>query len=155
LGGPSVFPPVPANINAGNLWSASKDSSEINRRSLYIFTRRSLAYPLLDTFDMASPQQVHSHREVTTTPLQALALYNSDLVFGWSKALAGRVLRESAADDSTRLDRLYEILFARKPDKTERSTLLSFLDEHERLLGKQSTDDGKLALNVPIGAPPG
>ena len=155
LGGPSVFPPVPANINAGNLWSESKDPAETNRRSLYIFTRRSLAYPLLDTFDMASPQQVHSRREVTTTPLQALTLYNSDLVFSWSKSLAGRVLRESAADDSARLDRLYEVLFARKPDKAERATLLSFLDEHERLLGKQGADDGKLALNVPAGAPAG
>ncbi len=155
LGGPSVFPPVPANLNAGNLWQSSKDPSETNRRSLYIFTRRSIAYPLLDTFDMASPQQVHSHREVTTTPLQALTLYNSELVLGWSKALAGRVLRESAADDSARLDRLYEILFARKPDKSERSTLLSFLDEHERLLGQQPAEDGKLALNVPTGVPAG
>ncbi len=155
LGGPSVFPPVPANLNAGNLWSTSKDPAEANRRSLYIFTRRSLAYPLLDAFDMASPQQVHSHREVTTTPLQALTLYNSDIVLGWSKALAGRVLRESAADDSARLERLYEILFSRKPDKLERSTLLSFLDQHERLLGQQPADDGKLALNVPIGVPAG
>ena len=155
LGGPSVFPPVPANLNAGNLWSTSKDPSEANRRSLYIFTRRSIAYPLLDAFDMASPQQVHSHREVTTTPLQALTLYNSDIVLGWSKALAGRVLRESTADDSARLDRLYEILFSRKPDKVERSTLLSFLDEHARLLGQQPADDGKLALNVPTGVPSG
>ncbi len=155
LGGPSVFPPVPANLNAGNLWSTSKDPSEANRRSLYIFTRRSIAYPLLDAFDMASPQQVHSHREVTTTPLQALTLYNSDVVLGWSKALAGRVLRESAANDSARLDRLYEILFSRKPDKAERGTLLSFLDEHERLLGQQPADDGKLALNVPTGVPAG
>ena len=69
VGGPSVFAPVPKALNAGNLWQVSKDKSEWNRRSLYIFTRRSVAYPLLETFDMASPQQVHSKRDVTTTPL--------------------------------------------------------------------------------------
>ena len=124
LGGPSVFPPVPGNLNAGNRWSTSKEKADHYRRSLYIFTRRSVAYPLLEVFDMASSQQVHSQRDVTTTALQALTLYNSDIAFEASKALAGRVIREAGADDSARLDRLYEILLARKPDKAERGTLL-------------------------------
>jgi hypothetical protein len=58
-------------------------------QSLYVFTRRSLPYPLLETFDMATAQEVHSKRDVTTTPLQALTLFHSDVVFGWSQALAG------------------------------------------------------------------
>jgi hypothetical protein len=154
LGGPSVFPPVPGNLNAGNRWATSKRSEDHYRRSLYIFTRRSVAYPMLEVFDMASAQQVHSARDVTTTPLQALTLYNSDVVFESSKALAGRVIREAGADDSARLDRLYEILFARKPDKVERSTLLSFLDEHEDVLKEQGVKDGKFAINVPTGIEP-
>jgi hypothetical protein len=153
LGGPSVFPPVPGNLNAGNRWTTSKRTEDFNRRSLYIFTRRSVAYPLLEAFDMSSPQQVHSARDVTTTPLQALTLYNSDIVFEWSKALAGRVIREAGNDDSAQLDRLYEILFARKPDKVERSTLLSFLDEHENVLKEQAVSGGKFAVNVPTGVP--
>ncbi len=72
IGGPSVFPPVPSNLNAGALWEVSKNPKDHNRRSLYIFTRRSVPYPLLETFDMATAQQVHSKRDVTTTPLQAL-----------------------------------------------------------------------------------
>ena len=151
LGGPSVFPPVPGNLNAGNRWSTSKEEGDHYRRSLYIFTRRSVAYPMLEAFDMASAQQVHSQRDVTTTALQALTLYNSDIVFESSKALAGRVIRDVGLDDSARLDRLYEILLARKPDKTERSTLLSFLDEHEKVLQEQALHDGKFAINVPTG----
>ena len=146
-----MFPPVPGNLNAGNRWSTSKKEQDHYRRSLYIFTRRSVAYPLLEAFDMASAQQVHSQRDVTTTPLQALTLYNSDVAFESSKALAGRVIRETGTDEPARLNRLYEILFSRKPDKVERSTLLAFLDEHEQVLKEQSLRDGKFAVNVPTG----
>ncbi len=49
---------------------------------------------------MASPQEAHSKREVTTTPLQALTLFNSELVFDWSKSLAGRVINEAGDNES-------------------------------------------------------
>jgi hypothetical protein len=150
VGGPSVMPPVPKNLGAGPAWTVSKDVADHNRRSLYVFTRRSVAYPLLDTFDMASPQQVHSKRSVTTTPLQALTLANSDLVFQWSQALAGRVISEAGTNPDKELDRLYEILFARKPDRSERAELEKFLVSHETDI-KGRFVDGKFAIAVPTG----
>src|SRR5208283_694549 len=150
VGGPSVFPPVPANLNAGTLWEVSKDEQDFNRRSLYIFTRRSVPYPLLESFDMASAQQVHSKRDVTTTPLQALTLFNSDVVFSWSQALAGRVIREAGVDESAQLDRLYQILFSRNPDETEKATLLAFLVSHQKVI-RAKAEDGKLSIAIPIG----
>lgn len=150
IGGPSVYAPIPKVLNAGNLWQVSTNKDDWNRRSLYIFTRRSVAYPLLETFDMASPQQVHSKRDVTTTPLQALTLYNSDIVFQWSQELAGRVIQEAGVQPAKQLDRLYEILFARKPDKQERATLLAFLGDQEKVI-KEKANDGKLALALPLG----
>jgi hypothetical protein len=150
VGGPSVFPPVPKGLNPGNAWQVSKDTQDFNRRSLYIFTRRAVPYPLLDAFDMASPQQAHSKRDVTTTPLQALTLYNDDLVFQWSQALAGRVIREVGNDDAARLTRLYQIVFARDPDSTEKQTLLAFLDSHAKVIRNQP-GDGKQQLVLPVG----
>jgi hypothetical protein len=149
VGGPSVFPPVPSQLNAGAAWPVSKDKADWNRRSIYVFTRRSLAYPLLDTFDMASPQQAHMKRDVTTTPLQALTLYNNDLVFQWSQELAGRILGEVGGDEAKQVDRLYQVLFARSPDKEEKKTLLAFLNTHEDVL-KEKAADGKLTLAQPI-----
>jgi hypothetical protein len=150
VGGPSVFPPVPNGLNPGNAWQVSKDTQDFNRRSLYIFTRRAVPYPLLDAFDMSSPQQVHSKRDVTTTPLQALTLYNDDQVFQWSQALAGRVIRETGDDDSARLARLYQIMFARTPDVTEKQTLLAFLDSHTKVIQSQ-TGEGNRNLALPVG----
>jgi hypothetical protein len=145
IGGPSVFPPVPKGLNAGGLWQTSKDARDYNRRSLYVFTRRSVPYPLLDSFDMASPQQVHSKRVATTTALQALTLYNNDQVFGWSQALASRVIREAGDSESARLDRLYQLLFARNPDAEEKSTLLGFLDSQEKVIREKPVTSEKAA----------
>lgn len=152
VGGPSVMPPVPSNLNAGRFWEVSKDTSDWNRRSLYIFTRRSVPYPLLDTFDMANAQQVHSKRDVTTTPLQALTLFNSDVIFGWSQALAGKVISEAGASESAQVDKLFQVLFARNPDKEEKAALIAFLGSQEKLIKEKIKDsEGKLALAVPVG----
>ena len=151
VGGPSVFPPIPANLGAAaTQWKVSKDKKDQNRRSLYIFTRRSLPYPLLDTFDMATAQEAHSKRDVTTTPLQSLALFNSDIVFGWSQALAGRVINEAGNDESAQLDRLYQILFARKATDSEKETLGKFLNTHEKVV-RDKTSEGKFEVSIPTG----
>lgn len=157
IGGPSVFPPLPSNLSGGNnfnadpAWTTSKDPKDYVRRSLYIFTRRSLPYPLLETFDMANAQQIHSKRDVTTTPLQALTLYNSDQIFQWSQALAGRVINEAGPDEASRIDRLYQILFSRKATDAEKDALRGFLDQHQKTIA-QKADDGKLAIAIPVGA---
>jgi len=150
VGGPAVFPPVPKNLNAGNLWQEAKNGEDARRRSIYTFVRRSVPYPLTVSFDPANTVQPHQKRDVTTTPLQALTLFNSDIVFGWSQALAGRVINEAGQDESAQLDRLYEVLFSRKPSKVEKSTLKAFLAEQEKLIAQKAAD-GKFEVAVPTG----
>ena len=150
VGGPAVFPPVPSNLNAGNLWEVSKDERDHRRRSIYVFVRRSVPYPLMQSFDPANPSQPHHKRDVTTTPLQALTLFNSDIVFGWSQALAGRVIREAGSDESAQLNRLYQILFSREPSKTERVALKEFLSNEEKTI-QHKTANGKFEVAVPTG----
>lgn len=158
LGGPAVFPPVPANfgVNAANpkAWTVSPSPHDQNRRSVYVFIRRNTAYPLFEAFDMANPNTVHSRREVTTTAPQALALVNSDMVFQWSQALAARVLQEAGNDESAQLDRLYQILFARPPDDFEKQTLHAFLDSQEKLTQAQLAQGKKIATPDGYGVTP-
>jgi hypothetical protein len=99
---------------------------------------------------MANAQQIHSKRDVTTTPLQALTLYNSDQIFQWSQALAGRVINEAGPDESARIDRLYQILFSRQATDSEKDALRAFLDQHQKTIA-QKADDGKLAIAIPVG----
>ncbi len=156
-GGPAVFPPIPPNFDIGgqrNRWQTSEDPRDHHRRSLYVFVLRNSPYPLLETFDWANPQSPHFKRDVTTTAPQALALVNSDLVLGWSQALAGRVLREAPVGEGARIDRLYEILFSRKPSAQEKDKLVAFLNAQEALQTAQAAEVKKPHLPEGWGVDP-
>ena len=159
IGGPAVFPKVPASLVAGNvlnngqggaLWEDAKDPNDHKRRSIYTFVRRSLPYPLTASFDPADPSKPHHKRDVTTTPLQALTLFNSDVVFGWSQALAGRVISEAGANENAQIETLYEILFSRKPTSKEKAALNGFLKEQQKLVQHKTWTD-KFEVAVPTG----
>lgn len=157
VGGPAVFPPLAKALNVdrgdfeGNrAWVVSKDKEDWNRRSIYVFVRRSLPYPLLQNFDPANPSAPHHRRDVTTTPLQALTLFNSDLTFSWSQALAGRVINEAGESEAAQLGRLFEILFSRSPNKQEVALLKDFLAQGE-LAVREKIADGKFEVAVPTG----
>lgn len=159
IGGPAVFPKVPDSLVAGNvlangqggaLWEQAKDPNDHKRRSIYTFVRRSLPYPLTASFDPADASRPHHKRDVTTTPLQALTLFNSDVVFGWSQALAGRVIEEAGANENAQLDALYSILFSRKPTRTEKAALKDFLKEQEKVVQAKAWTN-KFELAVPTG----
>jgi hypothetical protein len=94
---------------------------------------------MLEVFDMASSQQVHSKRDITTTSPQALTLINSDLYYEWSQTLAGKVIREAGTDFQAQLNRLYEILFGRTPDGWEKDALQTFLSSQERIVAEQKS----------------
>jgi hypothetical protein len=159
VGGPSVFPPIAKVLENGasqdffgnSAWKVSADKEDWNRRSLYIFTRRSLPYPMLQNFDPADPSKAHHKRDVTTTPLQALTLFNSDITVGWSQALAGRVINEAGQSEDAQLSRLYQILFSRDPNKQEVATLKQFLTQQELVVQQKVADSGKFEVAVPTG----
>lgn len=156
-GGPAVYPPIPPNFDIGgqrNRWQTSDDPRDHHRRSLYVFVLRNSPYPLLETFDWANPQSPHFRRDVTTTAPQALALVNSDLVLGWSQALAGRVLQEAPASESAQIDRVYEILFSRKPTAAEKDKLVAFLNAQEALQTDQAASAKKQHLPEGWGVDP-
>src|SRR5262249_38964944 len=68
------------------------------RRSLYRMWARGGRNPLLDTLDCPDPSTATPRRARTTTPLQALALFNNAFVLDQAKHLAARVRREAGDD---------------------------------------------------------
>ncbi|AXQ28474.1 DUF1549 domain-containing protein [Solimonas sp. K1W22B-7] len=155
-GGPGAFPPLPEVIykasarNVPDFWPQTKDDQDQYSRSVYVYVRRSLPYPMLEAFDSASPQAAHSRRDVTTTPQQSLTLFNNEQVFEWSKHLAGRVIREAGGSEDAQLDRLYQVLYSRTPDLQEKQIAKTFLKHHEGVIREQLTS-GKFAVATPTG----
>jgi Protein of unknown function (DUF1553)/Protein of unknown function (DUF1549) len=137
FGGPGVFPPLPSGLDVGRAWRVTDDAGEHNRRSVYIFVRRNLPYPLLEVFDLASTQAPCPRREISTTAPQGLTLFNSELVYGWSRALADRLLHEAGTDPAKQVERLFYLLYSRPPDAEEKSLAQSFLARQREVIAKR------------------
>ena len=138
MGGPCVFPELPAEISKlttkGVAWPVSDHARDRNRRSLYVFVRRNLRYPFFEAFDRPDTNASCPIRPVTTIAPQALTLLNSDLANDAARGLAERVKRETGTDRAAQVERAYLIVFARSPDPKERQLALAFLEEGRTLV---------------------
>jgi len=141
MGGPGIFPPLPPGVDPRGGWKKNEDTSEAERRSVYVFVRRNVRYPMFETFDMPDTHESCARRNATITSNQALDLLNNSLVFDWSKAFAGRVLNDGGMAAESQIDRAYKLAYARPPNADERRMALAFLDKQQSVAG-----DRKLAF---------
>ncbi len=129
MGGPGVFPPVPAEVAQGSqAWKASPDPRDHVRRSVYVFARRNLRYPFLEAFDLPDSSLSCPKRERSTTATQALTLLNDADVSEAAKALAARVTAAAPADDA-RVVLAYRLALGRRPTAAELRLAREFLRE--------------------------
>lgn len=105
------------------------DSAPSRRRTVYRFLFRNVNDPLLETFDAVDPSLSVPQRAETTTPLQALSLFNNRFVLRHCEHLAERLQHETA-DPGGRIERAFELLFARLPSDVETQALTAYAAEH-------------------------
>ena len=147
MGGPSIFPELPAGMPAPRGgWKVNDDATERNRRSVYVFVRRNTRYPMFDSFDMPDPHESCSRRNITTSPVQALTLLNSRLTLEWAQGFAGRVLDNAGTDARKQIETAFRLACGRLPDQTERRMAEEFFQSHRALLTERAADGGKLVL---------
>jgi hypothetical protein len=135
-GGPSVFPPLPADLadfarygrEGGDMWEANEREQDNRRRSIYTFQRRSLPQPMMLAFDAPVFSESCERRSVTTTALQALSMLNGDLVNEESTHLAERIANDAGPDPRARITRAFEIVLNRKPGSDELEKFAAFPD---------------------------
>ena len=89
------------------------------RRMIYQERMRRVDDQIFTAFDFPDCGQVRAKRPVSTTPLQALNLMNSDFVVDQAKHLATRAMNESNANLKASVIRVFELIFSRKPMKEE------------------------------------
>ena len=90
------------------------------RRMLYQERMRRVDDKMFTAFDFPDCGQVRAKRPVSTTPLQALNLMNSDFVVEQSGFIAARAMKESGGDDTAAaVKRSFELLLSRQPDADE------------------------------------
>lgn len=137
-GGPSDRPPLPAEVQntllRKNHWTPSANVADHHRRSIYIFVRRNLRYPMFDVFDRPDANASCARRSVTTTAPQSLNLLNSEFSLRMAQSTAQLIDPGTAPQEAIR--KLYRHILGRDPKSTEIETMLSFLPEDVSQTGK-------------------
>jgi len=104
MGGPPVMPPQPAGV-WNSVYNSEKwtDANGPNRyrRAIYTFVKRTSGYPSFLTFDASDRDTSLPRRIPTNTPLQALVTLNDPVYQEAARALAQRVVRETASSRSS------------------------------------------------------
>jgi hypothetical protein len=133
LGGPSVMPYQPEG-----LWKdlatleeyPQSHGSDLYRRSLYTYWKRTVAPPGMMTFDAAARETCVVRESRTNTPLQALALMNDVIFIETSRKLAERVLKEAGPSPRARLSLAFRLCCSRAPTADELEVLERGLKKH-------------------------
>lgn len=104
---------------------------ETYRRAVYHHTARAAPVDLLADFDAPDCAFSTPRRATTTTPLQALALYNHRFTLDMSMALAARIECETAAGDvAAQVRQAFQHCFGRDPSEAEHAACLRVAQEH-------------------------
>jgi hypothetical protein len=133
MGGPGVYAQLPKGVNVEfpnndkELSWGAPTGDDNGRRSIYLFQRRSLTFPLMDVFDGAPMNQSCAARTQTTVAPQALALFNGEFTREAAAHFAARLGRESGDDTAKQMERAFQLAFTRPPAQSERVTAMKFL----------------------------
>ncbi|MBX7104138.1 MAG: PSD1 and planctomycete cytochrome C domain-containing protein [Gemmataceae bacterium] len=142
--GKSIYPPIPKEVLAGQSvpgegWHTSPPE-QANRRSVYVFVKRSLQLPILATHDQADTDGSCPVRYTTTVPTQALGMLNGAFLQESAAALMARLEKEHAGDRAAQVRAAIRLTTGRAPANEEVAADLKFIDrlKSERSLSPEA-----------------
>jgi hypothetical protein len=127
MGGPSVMQFdyrdfSPDRTPAVDFTTFDVERPEGRRRSVYRWVFRTLPDPFLDIFDAADASQLTGARNVSISPLQAMALRNNPFMIRQSEHVAARVGQD--------VDLAWRLALGRKPSTSEAEAFRAYAAKH-------------------------
>jgi hypothetical protein len=127
LGGPSVKPYQPAGlwkeISMQDMDYVQSTGTDLHRRSLYTYWKRTIAPPMMANFDSALRESCVVRETRTNTPLQALNLMNDITFLEAARFIAQRMIKEGGANADDRLKYGFRLITGRAPSAPEEAIL--------------------------------
>jgi len=124
--GVSARPKLPDRIGS-YAWKPDAKPEDQDRRSVYVFAKRNLRYPLFDAFDLPDMHNSCARRAVTTTAPQALLLLNSDFTLERARKMGDDLKALFPSDDAGLAARAYRLAWGRAADDDEVRLAVKFL----------------------------
>ena len=125
MGGPSVKTYQPEGLweqlsafPGRKLFERSK-GEDLWRRSVYSYWKRTVPPPSLTIFDAPTREACVVRRQMSSTPLQALALLNDEMYIEAARKFAERIIKEGGAVPSQRLAWALRVATSRPAGTTE------------------------------------
>ena len=97
------------------------------RRSVYVFSKRTIPLPMLETFDRPDTMSSCGRRNRSTIAPQALLMMNNNLVLVEAKMFAERLRKEAGGDVQKQIERGYRLALGRPPTAFERAKTAEFI----------------------------
>ena len=79
------------------------------RRSVYVYRKRGLPFPMFEAFDLPDQNLSCGRRNVSTVPTQALMLLNDEWVLKQAKLFANQVSEAAKNDPAREVELAYRI----------------------------------------------
>lgn len=152
-GGPGVRPPLPPEIVQtllANQWKPSASLEEQSRRSIYLFVRRNLRYPLFEAFDRPDTNASCPQRNRSTIAPQSLVMLNSDLTLTSAKGAAAVVLEQVGGEIEQRAAGAVRQILRRRARPSDVELAAEFLQRESQRLRAQTTPHSELPLPDPL-----
>jgi len=149
LGGKPVYPYQPAGLwhefSYEKFSYTPSSGSDLYRRSLYTFWRRTIGPP--NMFDNSNRQVCQVKGAITNTPLHALTTLNDPTYVEAARVFADRILDDGGDNDSERLRFAYRQALGREPSEDEARFLKSAL-KRSRDYYQEHPDDAEALATV-------
>jgi mono/diheme cytochrome c family protein len=140
LGGPNIFPYIDPDLfekSSKRDWPGKADEDPSTwRRSIYVFSKRSIRYPFFETFDQPNLVNSVDRRNRSTVAPQALILMNNAAVLVQAKKFAERLERETGSDPHRQVARGFQLALGREPDADELARSVAFVKSSSRGLAE-------------------
>ena len=127
--------------------------SDVPRRSIYLRVMRNERDSLLDVFDLPMFFSSTASRDTTTSPVQSLLLFNSQIMMNHGAKFAASLSAAfSQSQASAAIDELWQRALGRRPSEEETLAAVEFLKEQQtRIVEERGQMD---TASVPIGRLP-
>jgi hypothetical protein len=126
-GGPSFYLHVVDRENVYHYHPKEAFGPADTRRMVYAFKVRMEQDGIFGAFDCPDGSLVVPKRSVSTTPLQALNLFNSRFILDQSQTFADRLRHEAGEQPESQVRAAWQLAFNRTPQRAEAEEAMAFV----------------------------